>query len=877
MPGLFSKFVSSALAVLASIAAACAQQVSTTAAAPPQPWNFTKQAFDVSGAPLTGPVAIGQTINYVLSYSPGTTASGPVTIDDTLSPNLSYVTPSIIAPPGWTWTMPAYSVGNHETYSNAGIGPGLAFTLNVPVGDAAASGPGGGDGTLPIPVGNRLYGIFHHMTVGNARVMCWDLTTLTTCSGGSWPRLLGADFVTPTMLRHVVVGSKIYFPTARKTGTTTTPGIGCWDTVGEAPCAFTPLPGGPVWTGSLVMSGTVSTLDERSAGIVADSALGRLFMYAADVAGPGTGRVYCIPLTGNCSGWSSPVTLTATPGSPFASFDDMMLEQTSGGPATRLYVSHSGRVTCLNIANGSSCWGSLIEAPATTPAATVALSPYLDTTGNTIRVCLHPQPSGLPACYDSASGAVWPQSSWPTGFNSAMTGMMSKTVAVAPYRIPSTAHVLYPHTIYSNSSTPLCFDFSTSAACTPTVFTQGWSSLGNNFSDYGYIVDPSQPDNCLLGLGDAGRPWRFTRSGGFGKDGCSKNIKASFDINSFFCAVKPKDPVWQTIEIIGRPSELTGGTITLVNSASATVSTIAVGTTNSYPVGLSATGANSQLTLQFTPTYTGTPTAGYQLQLKFKSDVDPQICYKATVKSCGPVSNVATMAAAGGVAKENATAELNFGDATGEACTPGLLKVCKVAGRGIPIGTPFTFAVGSSTLTVPAGPAPGGTCVVGPSLPVGSAVTVAELVPAGTTVSNISVAPPSQLTGLPNLSGGSVNITMGTGVTEVTFTNKLTGFLEICKKGEVSGNFNFNVSPGGIGPIKVPAGACSPAIEVVAGAVTITEIPKPGTVMSGCSTWPASQQVGCNPSAGTSTVNVAPGNISTMTIAFVENKPVQPH
>src|ERR1700674_5005217 len=41
----------------------------------------------------------------------------------------------------------------------------------------------------------------------------------------------------------------------------------------------------------------------------------------------------------------------------------------------------------------------------------------------------------------------------------------------------------------------------------------------------------------------------------------------------------------------------------------------------------------------------------------------------------------------------------------------GTLKLCKVAGSGIAPGTPFSFTAGTSSFTVPAGPAPGGTCV----------------------------------------------------------------------------------------------------------------------------------------------------------------------
>jgi hypothetical protein len=880
MWGLFIKLACAALGIAVGVVPSSAQIVSTTALSQEQPWNFSKQAFDANGAPFSGPVAVGQTINYVLSYQPGGSASGPVTITDTLSPNLSYVNPSISAPPGWSWTMPPYNIGNSETYSNPGIGPGMAFTLNVPVGDAAATGTTGGDGTLPIPVGNRLYGVFHHMRPGNAKIMCWELATLATCTGGGWPRLLGSDLMTTTMLRHVAVGTRIYFPSARVTGifppdgtTTTTPIIGCWDTASEIACPSLPLPSGPVWTGDIDQSNAaIHMVDPLMGGIASDAAQGRLLVYAADsFTEPTTalnGRVYCVPLGGSCAGWSSPTNFDGTR-QTFFTPSDMMLEEVASGTPNRLFFGHGGRLSCVNLINGSSCWGSTLEVPPTPVAHRFTLSPVLDAAGNTVQVCVHAHPTGLPDCYDASTGAAWSQSSWSAGFSSVMAIANTTHIATAPFRIPGTSQVIYPGWDTSQLTSIFCFDFSTDAAC--SSFAPGWTP-SNHFEDYGYVVDPLQPENCLIGLGNKGIPWRFTRTGGFGDKGCSRNIKATFNIDSFFCSVKPTDPAWQTVEIIGRPVALAGGTITLMNSVSTVVGTITVGSANTYPVGLPATGANSQLTLQFTPTYTGVPTAGYQLRLTFQSDVDPQICYKATVKKCGPVSNSATMAAAGPAAQDKAVAKLNFGEATGDACTPGLLKICKIAGPGITVGTPFDFNAGSSSITVPAGPAPGGTCVVGPSLPVGSAITVSEFVPSGVTVTNINVAPPSQQVGLPNLGGGSVNITMGTGVTEVTFTNNLTGYIEICKKGDVKGNFSFTISPGSIGPVVVPAGACSPAIQVIAGPVIVKEVPKPGSAMSGCSTWPASQQLGCNTSAGTSTVNVSPGNISTMTIAFIENK-----
>ena len=140
MPGFLKRIVATALLMAAGCAGLNAQSVTTSTVTQSQPWNFTKQAFDANGAPLTGPSRSVRRSITSSATAPGTTPSGPVTIDDTLSPNLSYVNPSITAPPGWTWTTPPYSVGNQETYSNPGFGPGLSFTVNVPVGGAAAIG-----------------------------------------------------------------------------------------------------------------------------------------------------------------------------------------------------------------------------------------------------------------------------------------------------------------------------------------------------------------------------------------------------------------------------------------------------------------------------------------------------------------------------------------------------------------------------------------------------------------------------------------------------------------------------------------------------------------------------------------------------------------
>jgi hypothetical protein len=207
----------------------------------------------------------------------------------------------------------------------------------------------------------------------------------------------------------------------------------------------------------------------------------------------------------------------------------------------------------------------------------------------------------------------------------------------------------------------------------------------------------------------------------------------------------------------------------------------------------------------------------------------------------------------------------------------GQLKVCKVAGPFVPVGTHFTFHAGTAApFTVLAGPAPGGTCSLGPTFNAGWTVSVTETVPSGMTVSTITVAPPPRLVGTPNLPGGTVQVMIGSGVTDVTFTNRRqTGYLEICKRITPqffgAGNYSFFVNPGNLGPFVGPARSCSPAIEVAAGMVTITELPSPGTQLAGCSTLPTTQQGPCNLAARTSTVNVAPGDVSTQTIAIFTN------
>jgi hypothetical protein len=212
-----------------------------------------------------------------------------------------------------------------------------------------------------------------------------------------------------------------------------------------------------------------------------------------------------------------------------------------------------------------------------------------------------------------------------------------------------------------------------------------------------------------------------------------------------------------------------------------------------------------------------------------------------------------------------------------------VLKVCKVAGFGVPVNTPFKFnaSILSTPVTIPAGPAPGGYCKVSQSINVGTIVNIAEtnFSSYGDAVSNIDVVPVANISVPPNLSNGTVSVKIGPGVTEVTYLDHSLngGYLEICKLGltttaPITGNFTFTVNPGSIGPIVVPVGLCSPPIEVPAGILTITETPPaPGIHIASCTAFPVSngpcQIVGLLAVH----VKVVAGTISKQTIATITN------
>ena len=211
------------------------------------------------------------------------------------------------------------------------------------------------------------------------------------------------------------------------------------------------------------------------------------------------------------------------------------------------------------------------------------------------------------------------------------------------------------------------------------------------------------------------------------------------------------------------------------------------------------------------------------------------------------------------------TTPANAASSTTTTPTPemGMIKLCKVAGTGVPVGQPFTIRAGNQSYSVPAGPGDGGYCVLAGQYPADTQVLIEELIPPGYYVSRIEVKPDRAVD--KNVSQGAVTVRVGSGVTEIIFTNKALGSptptrtptplltstprptrtptstpscapdctptptpiprgrLQICKEAagaDVSGYFTFRFSGRSV---TIPVGACSGLMRADVGSLTITE------------------------------------------------------
>jgi hypothetical protein len=235
----------------------------------------------------------------------------------------------------------------------------------------------------------------------------------------------------------------------------------------------------------------------------------------------------------------------------------------------------------------------------------------------------------------------------------------------------------------------------------------------------------------------------------------------------------------------------------------------------------------------------------------------------------------------------------------------GQLKVCKVAGSGVPEGTFFTFRVGNNTYNVPAGPANrNGFCVLAGQYPVNAEITIEEIIPSSYYVSQIEVKPDRTVS--KDTAQGTVTVRIVSGVIEVIFTNNMDdsptptstptktatptpncdpncpptatsipmGRVQICKEAEdpgVTGSFTFRFETRSR---SVPVGACAGLIAVNAGTLTITEDPRAEFSVADIYTIPADRLISKDLKAGKVTVRILEGTAASQTIVIFRNRTV---
>jgi hypothetical protein len=240
----------------------------------------------------------------------------------------------------------------------------------------------------------------------------------------------------------------------------------------------------------------------------------------------------------------------------------------------------------------------------------------------------------------------------------------------------------------------------------------------------------------------------------------------------------------------------------------------------------------------------------------------------------------------------------------------GQLKVCKVAGSGVVEGTLFTFRVNGNSYSVPAGPADrNGYCILAGQYPVGSEITIEEVIPDGYYVSRIEVKPDRTVS--KDTPGGIVTVRIVSGVIEASFTNKVAGSptptrtptsvhtstprptntppscapnctptstpipmgrLQICKEAEgpgVTGSFTFRFETRSR---TIPVGACAGLIAVNAGTLTITETAQAGYSVADIYTIPADRLISKDLATGVATVRIVEGTAASQTIVIFRNR-----
>ena len=268
-------------------------------------------------------------------------------------------------------------------------------------------------------------------------------------------------------------------------------------------------------------------------------------------------------------------------------------------------------------------------------------------------------------------------------------GLNANGVAVSGYRIPNTQKIFLPQYLgasNANVALPKCYDYATSSTCAGYVAQSPYRG-----DTYGFSIDPSDPQKCMLALGHNNVLWRFDYLNG--QIGCGRINTPVPEVE--LCSTGKKAPMifnWTQIKVLTPGAS---GQLFVAQGTNAPVQINLSSGTSIYAVPPSL--ATGPVGLDFTYVPAGAAPAELDLEIFYAPGWDQEICYQATVNQCGVVSNTATMKGALPAAF-SVSQTVDLGKAVGPKCDPvdppPVTFACLSADPKVTCGTtPGTYVV----------------------------------------------------------------------------------------------------------------------------------------------------------------------------------------
>lgn len=377
-------------------------------------------------------------------------------------------------------------------------------TLQIPPPFNELSLIGSGDGTLPIVVGDRIYGINHHVYGGN--IVCISIPDEAHCPtgdgwvGGTKEVSPSFDLLTENMTTTEVWNDKIFWLGQRSNGMY----LACFDTTTNSECSYGPqLIDSMSWNTSL----TFTNRARASALTLIDD---RLYAFTDEH------NVHC-RLASNlnlCPGFNTagkPAGLNDLPDMPSgstAAMSDRIVDEATN----QIYVSthfragtsvagYGIRVHCWDADTNARCnnWPTSVkvfDSTSSSPWREGRLFFNRDSSGAKTGVCVTGE--GDRQCL-SMTGSTVSEGNDGFGNLDTLLGPLPGSNFVGKHMyIPPPVNRLIINVGFLNDVPTRCWDFTTGSYC--------GGIDGGGTKDYGYAM----VGNCIVSLGDTSSFWMFS-------------------------------------------------------------------------------------------------------------------------------------------------------------------------------------------------------------------------------------------------------------------------------------------------------------------------------------------------------------------------------